>query len=396
MTIATLAEKADTMVDMRYGFMAQIIEVPAAGLRDIEVEPSISIRDAELAQPAVERIAGSSLQTGCIDLIPVLGVERTLGVFGRIDPVDDVSAKTVVSIGCQMELTRLLKIVEVLGAETERPCRFGLEVAVAQLIAGIVIEVGESRQTETTIGGEIHLGFRCIFIADIRPTGYVGAVLRTVVTAHANAGSKAIPEESLLCKIIEMEAVLTHFEVEQTKVGKVKIRLIGLLTVGVDGVAEVGRMDIFVSHLQANRGLAYLTGNVHLSGCSRCLRKVEIAIESLGAMPFIAVVIGAIRGLKISRYTFPLMLVAGASEHGAGGIKLVLGAEAVIHARSRIFVLTAHLDIKPAEGSEIIEIENAHVRVLAGYLLFLRRVRRCIAVRLRVFNRQRVLPFVLL
>ena len=53
-------------------------------------------------------------------------------------------------------------------------------------------------------------------------------------------------------------------------------------------------MDVLVAEFQTDARFAYLAGVVHFSRCCCDLREVEVSVETMSSMPFVAVVVGAI------------------------------------------------------------------------------------------------------
>ena len=186
----------------------------------------------------------------------VLRVVGALGILGGIDPVDDVAAPAIVGVSGDMEKVGPRKTCLILGTKGEYPGLFGLEVGVAELVSGIVVEVGEGRHTQAAIGVEVHRRFGGVLITDIGASAEIIAEHIVPVAIHAESCKEVVPQEGLLDEIVDIQSVLAFNQIQHADFGEREIGHVRHLSCGVDGVAEVGGMDVLVANLQSCRGHA--------------------------------------------------------------------------------------------------------------------------------------------
>ena len=79
------------------------------------------------------------------------------------------------------------------------------------------------------------------------------------------------------------------------------------------------------------------------------------------------------------------MPIADATEGSTGGVELILATESVVHARARIVVLCAELEVKSAVAGLEVDVGDAVVGVADGGLLLLGRVGSVVSVATVVF-----------
>ena len=118
-------------------------------------------------------------------------MERTLGIRRDIYPIDDILSPPVVPIGGPRERASPAPQPPKGGdvsliADGEQPCLFGFEVAVAELVAGIIIQIRERRHSEGTVS--IHIDRTGFFklITDVRSAAQMMPELRVVRAVNAD------------------------------------------------------------------------------------------------------------------------------------------------------------------------------------------------------------------
>ena len=179
---------------------------------------------------------------------------RTFGIGGNIHPINDVRAASVPSVSRQTQ-----SAVVVRSAERECPRLLGLQVAVAELVAGIVIEVGERRHTHRPLGVEIdrtvtavvHVA-RQVLVADVCATGEVITERGVVQATQSYRCTEPFVVKSLPGEILDSQPVGTFHEVQHIQVLQIEAVHVGHLSVRVDRVAEVGGVDVLVAQFGAN------------------------------------------------------------------------------------------------------------------------------------------------
>ncbi len=223
-----------------------------------------------------------------------------------------------------MERTCLPKRAVVAGTYGQHPRLLGLEVAVAELVAGVVVQVREGRQAQRTVGVEIDRGQGQVFVADVGVARRVMSEAGIVDAAHPQRSRQAIPVESLLGVIVDIDPIAALDQVEHTDIVQQETVLVRDLSGRVDGIAQIGRVHILVTHLDAHRGRPYQRSIASRQGSGSGLREMEIAIEALPTVPLVAIVIGTVGCLRIEAPCAPAMGIFSRTESGACGIELVL------------------------------------------------------------------------
>ena len=133
----------DTMLQMQGQMMTQYIQIATTHPDQVEVHPGVGITNRDARQPSIEGITYSRFHTRRARPIMIRGMERTLGIIGRIDPVDDVFAPPEPAICAELQPAAVSKRMRILDTGGKRPRRFGFQRRVTLLIAGIVVEVGK-------------------------------------------------------------------------------------------------------------------------------------------------------------------------------------------------------------------------------------------------------------
>ena len=134
----------DAVFDAERGVMTEVIKITRLCLLKVEVEVGIGIRDLYETQPLVPAVGSRDFESKGVGLLLIHRVIRSFGVCWYEDPVDDVGAVTVEESGVGSE-TMIVDLQGIVNAERSVDEFFGLEVRRTELVAGIIIEVGESR-----------------------------------------------------------------------------------------------------------------------------------------------------------------------------------------------------------------------------------------------------------
>ena len=128
-----------------------------------------------------------------------------------------------------------------------------MKVAVAELVSGIVIEVGEGRHTQRAVGIGIECTSTTECITDIRSpaqmmteTGVVGAI-------YADGCGQTCIVERLLRIIVRMETVAPFDQVQYAYFRQGEIRYVRYLSVRIDRVPKIGGVHVLVAQADAQR-----------------------------------------------------------------------------------------------------------------------------------------------
>ena len=86
------------MFEMECEFMAQIVEIARAGLFEVQVQIGVSIVNRYASEPLIEAISHTEFETGSVDLLLIFRMIGPFGIFGYIDPINDIPSPTVVPV----------------------------------------------------------------------------------------------------------------------------------------------------------------------------------------------------------------------------------------------------------------------------------------------------------
>ena len=166
-------------------------------------------------------------------------------------PVDDVRAKPIPGIGCEAQSVAVER-----AAERGCPRLFGAEVAAAELVAGVVVEVGECGHPYSALGVDIHRTVGQILVSYIGATREMMSERGVVVASETQRGAKLAVMKRLLREVCHAEPVGTFHQMQDIQILEIKAVDVRYLAVGTDGVAEIGGMDVVVGEREPERGSA--------------------------------------------------------------------------------------------------------------------------------------------
>ena len=215
----------DAVLDLQDDFMAEVIEITRVSLLQVDVEVGESIGELDVTQPFVKPVLHGTLDAKCVHPLLVLRVIGALGIRGDIDPIDDIASPTMVQFGIESERTGLVKRLLICRAERCRPCFLRHQIRITELVAGIVIEVGESRHAQRTVGICIERYAAVKGIAEIGSYRPMMGERGVVDAACCEGGRETLHMEGLLREIMDVQPVM---------------------------IAEIGRMDVFIARLDAD------------------------------------------------------------------------------------------------------------------------------------------------
>ena len=214
----------DAVFDLQDKLVPEVVEVTRVSRLKVDIQTGVGVGDLHVPQPAVKAVLCGTLDTESIHTLLILCMIGSAGIIRHIHPVDDVASPTMVQFGIEREFADVIERMLVGRSEGCRPRFLGLERGVAELVASIVIEVGERRQAERAVGIGIERNAAAKGVTEIGADRPMVDKRGVVYTSGSERGRELPDVKSLLGEIGDVEPIV---------------------------VAEVGRMDILIARLDA-------------------------------------------------------------------------------------------------------------------------------------------------